>query len=50
VIIDKINKSWSDNAVVNTNELDIKELIEIHKILHKISIDHLKELKKLPIE
>ena len=35
---------------MNTNELDRKELIEIHKILHKISIDHLKDLKKLPID
>ena len=50
VIVEKINKSWSESAVVNTNELDRKQLIDIHKILHKISIDHLKELKKLPIE
>ena len=48
--MEKINKIWSENAIVNTNELDKKELIEIHKILHKISIDHLKDLKVLPIE
>ncbi len=48
--MEKINKAWSESAIVNTNDLDRKELIEIHKILHKISIDHLKELKQLPID
>ena len=50
LIVEKINKIWSENATVNTNELNREELVEIHKTLHRISIDHLKELKKLPID